>query len=149
MAQCRQLQDALSYHPAVLLSIRIYGYLNRVRSRRRLKRECQRNVALMWLTGRLASDFKTIADLHRDNGVGIRNVCRRFVMPCRELKLFAQALIAFNGSEFKAINTRDRNFTEEKVDKRQNQIEESIRRYLNALETAERTQPAELKAKTT
>jgi transposase len=138
-----------SYHSAVLLKIYIYGYLNRVQSSRRLERECQRNVELMWLTGRLAPDFKTIADFRRDNGIGIRNVCRRFVMLCRELKLFSQALVAIDGSKFKAVNTRDRNFTEGKVDKRQKQIEESIRRYLNALETADRTQPAELEAKTT
>jgi Transposase and inactivated derivatives len=94
-----------SYHPAVLLKIYIYGYLNRVQSSRRLERECQRNVELMWLTGRLAPDFKTIADFRRDNGVGIRNVCRRFVMLCRELKLFSQARVAIDGSKFKAVNT--------------------------------------------
>ena len=138
-----------SYHPAVLLKIYIYGYLNRVQSSRRLERECQRNVELMWLTGRLAPDFKTIADFRRDNGKGIRNVCRRFVMLCRELKLFSQALVAIDGSKFKAVNTRDRNYTAGKVDKRQQQIEESIQRYLSALETADRTQPAELEAKTT
>src|SRR5271170_7191841 len=138
-----------AYHRGTLLKIYIYGYLNRVQSSRRLERECQRNVELMWLTGRLAPDFKTIADFRRDNGVGIRNVCRRFVMLCRELKLFSQALVAIDGSKFKAVNTRDRNFTEGKVDKRQKQIEESIQRYLNALETADRTQPAELEAKTT
>ncbi len=80
-----------AYHPAVLLKIYIYGYLNRIQSSRRLERECQRNVELMWLTGRLAPDFKTIADFRRDNGAGIRNVCRRFVELCRELKLFSQA----------------------------------------------------------
>ncbi len=138
-----------SYHPAVLLKIYIYGYLNRVQSSRRLERECQCNVELMWLTGRLAPDFKTIADFRRDSGTGIRNACRRFVTLCRELKLFSQALVAIDGSKFKAVNTRDRNFTEGKVDKRQNQIEESIQRYLSALETADRTQPAELEAKTT
>src|SRR5476651_1747340 len=118
-----------SYHPGVMLKIYIYGYLNRVQSSRRLERECQRNVELMWLTGRLAPDFKTIADFRRDNGVGIRNVCRRFVMLCRELKLFSQALVAIDGSKFKAVNTRDRNFTEGKVDKRQQPIEESNQRY--------------------
>lgn len=138
-----------SYHPAVLLKIYIYGYLNRVQSSRRLERECQRNVELMWLTGRLSPDFKTIADFRRDNGAGIRNVCRRFVVLCRELKLFSQALVAIDGSKFKAVNTRDRNFTSGKIDKRQQQIEESIQRYLTALETADRTQPAELEAKTT
>jgi transposase len=138
-----------SYHPAVLLKIYIYGYLNRVQSSRRLERECQRNVELMWLTGRLVPDFKTIADFRRENGTGIRNICCRFVVLCRELKLFSQALVAIDGSKFKAVNTRDRNFAEGKVDKRQKQIEESIQRYLNALETADRTQPAELEAKTT
>src|SRR5476651_711868 len=118
-----------AYHPSVLLKIYIYGYLNRVQSSRRLERECHRNVELMWLTGRLAPDFKTIADFRRDNGVGIRNVCRRFVLLCRELKLFSQALVAIDGSKFKAVNTRDRNFTEGKVDKRQQPIEESNQRY--------------------
>ena len=137
-----------SYDPAVLLKIYIYGYLNRVASSRRLERECQRNVELMWLTGRLAPDFKTIADFRRDNGVGIRNVCRRFVQMCRQLRLFTQALVAIDGSKFKAVNSRDRNFTSVKIDKRQQQIEQSIQRYLDALETADRTQPAEMEAKT-
>jgi transposase len=137
-----------SYDPAVLLKIYIYGYLNRVASSRRLERECQRNVELMWLTGRLAPDFKTIADFRRDNGMGIRNVCRRFVQMCRQLKLFTQALVAIDGSKFKAVNSRDRNFTPGKIDKRQQQIEQSIQRYLDALETADRTQPAEMEAKT-
>ena len=137
-----------SYHPAVLLKLYIYGYLNQVQSSRRLEREAQRNVELMWLTGRLAPDFKTIADFRRDNGAGIRNVCRRFIVLCRDLKLFSEALVAIDGSKFKAVNSRDRNFTPGKIDKRQQQIEESIQRYLNALETADRTQPAELEAKT-
>ena len=137
-----------AYHPAVLLKLYIYGYLNRVPSSRRLEREAQRNVELMWLTGRLAPDFKTIADFRRANGAGIRNVCRRFVQLCRELKLFTQAIVAIDSSKFKAVNSRDRNFTPNKVDRRQQQIEESIRRYLDALETADRTQPAEVEAKT-
>ena len=101
-----------SYHPAVLLKIYIYGYLNRVQSSRRLERECQRNVELMWLTGRLAPDFKTIADFRRDNGIGIRNVRRRFVMLCRELKLFSQALVpstaASSRQSIRAIATSPR-----------------------------------------
>lgn len=137
-----------SYHPAVLLRLYIYGYLNRIQSSRRLERECHRNVELMWLTGRLAPDFKTIADFRRDNGAGIRNACRRFVMLCRDLKLFSQALVAIDGSKFKAVNALDRNFTTGKIDKRRQQIEESIQRYLDALETADRTQPAELEART-
>jgi len=137
-----------SYHPAVRLKVYLYGYLNRIQSSRRLERECQRNVELMWLTGRLAPDFKTIADFRRNNSTGIRNVCRRFVMLCRDLKLFSQAVVAIDGSKFKAVNSRDSNFTTGKIDKRQEQIEESIQRYLTALETADRTQPVELKAKT-
>jgi transposase len=137
-----------SYHPAVLLRIYIYGYLNRIQSSRRLERECQRNVELMWLTGRLAPDFKTIADFRRDNGAGIRNVCRRFVVICRQLKLLSQAIVAVDGSKFKAVNNRDRNFTPHKLDKRMQQVEESIERYLDALDTADRTQPAEFEAKT-
>jgi len=137
-----------SYHPAVLLKIYIYGYLNRVQSSRRLERECQRNVELMWLTGRLAPDFKTIAEFRRGNGEGIRNVCRRFVTLCRDLKLFTQAIIAIDSSKFKAVNSRDQNFTPDKIERRQEQIEQSIQRYLDALETADRTQPAEVEAKT-
>ena len=106
------------------------------------------NVELMWLTGRLAPDFKTIADFRRDNGTGIRNVCRRFVQLCQELRLFSQAIVAIDSSKFKAVNSRDRNFTPGKVDKRQQQIEQSIERYLAALETADRTQPVEVEAKT-
>ena len=130
-----------SYHPAVLLKIYVYGYLNRIQSSRRLEREAQRNVELMWLTGRLAPDFKTIADFRHDNGFGIRNVCRRFVELCRQLRLFSQAVVAVDGSKFKAVNARDRNFTPGKVQKRKEQIEESIKRYLDALDTADRTQP--------
>ena len=137
-----------AYHPAVLLKIYIYGYLNRIASSRRLEREAQRNVELMWLTGRLAPDFKTIADFRHDNSQGIGNVCCRFVRLCRDLKLFTQAIVAIDSSKFKAVNSRDRNFTPGKVDRRQEQIEESIQRYLKALETADRTQPAEVEAKT-
>ena len=137
-----------AYHPAVLLKVYIYGYLNRIQSSRRLEREAQRNVELMWLTERLAPDFKTIADFRRDNGPGIRNVCRRFIVLCRDLKLFSEALVAIDGSKFKAVNSRDRNYTSGKIDKRQQQIEESIQRYLDALETADRTQPPDLEAKT-
>jgi transposase len=130
-----------AYHPAVLLKIYIYGYLNRIQSSRRLEREAQRNVELMWLTGRLAPDFKTIADFRRDNGKGIRNVCQRFVSLCRDLKLLTEAAVAVDSSKFKAVNSRDRNFTPAKVDKRQEQIAQSIDRYLSALDTADRTMP--------
>ena len=137
-----------SYRPAVLLKIYIDGYLNRVQSSRRLERECQRNLEVMWLIGRLAPDFKTIADFRRENGKGIQGVCRRFVELCSELKLFSQAAVAIDGSKFKAVNSRDRNFTPGKIDRRKQQIEESIKRYLDALESADRTHPGEFVAKT-
>ena len=137
-----------AYHPAVLLKLYLYGYLNRIASSRRLEREAQRNVELMWLTGRLAPDFKTIADFRRANGTGIRNACRRFVELCRELTLFSEAIVAVDSSKFKAVNSRDRNFTPGKVEARQRQLDESIRRYLEALDTADRTQPADVEART-
>ena len=136
------------YHPALLLKIYIYGYLNRIQSSRRLERETQRNVELMWLTGQLSPDFKTIADFRHDNGKGIRNVCKQFVSLCRQLNLFSQAVVAIDGSKFKAVNNRDKNFTPHKLEQRMKQIDESIERYLNALDTADRTQPADLEART-
>jgi transposase len=137
-----------SYHPAVLLKLYIYGYLNRVQSSRRLEREAQRNVELMWLTGKLAPDFKTIADFRRDNGPAIRKVCREFVVLCRRLNLFSQAIVAIDGSKFRAVNSRDRNFTPTKIDKRLVQIEESIARYLSAMDTADRHPSDVTEAKT-
>jgi transposase len=137
-----------SYHPAVLLKIYIYGYLNRIQSSRRLERECQRNLELMWLTGRLAPDFKTIADFRRDSGKGIRNVCRQFIVLCRDLKLFSQAAVAIDGSKFKAVNGRERNYTEGKIARREREIEANIQRYLDALDTNDRTLPNDWLAKT-
>src|ERR1035437_2389735 len=137
-----------SYHPAVLLKIYIYGYLNRIQSSRRLEREAQRNVELMWLTCRLAADFKTIADFRKDNGKAIRNVCRQFVMLCQQLGLFSEALVAIDGSKFKAVNNRDRNFTGAKLQRRMEEIEASINRYLTDLDTADRQEPVIAKAKT-
>lgn len=130
-----------AYHPSVLLKIYIYSYLNRIQSSRRLEREAQRNVELMWLTGRLTPDFKTIADFRRDNGGAIRNVCRQFITLCRKLDLFSQSIVAIDGSKFKAVNGRDRNFTSGKVRARMEQIEQSIDRYLTSMDTADRTQP--------
>jgi len=131
-----------SYHPAVLLKIYIYGYLNRIQSSRRLEREAQRNVELMWLTGRLTPDFKTIANFRKDNGRAIRNVCRQFVVLCQRLDLFTQAIVAIDGSKFKAVNNRDRNFTRAKMQRRMAQIEENIARYLADMDTADRAEPA-------
>ena len=127
-----------SYHPATLLKIYIYGYLNRIQSSRRLERETQRDLELMWLTGRLMPDFKTIADFRRDNGPAIRAACARFVVLCRQLNLFTRAVVAIDGSKFKAVNNRDKNFTVAKVAKRIEQVEASIARYLAALDRADR-----------
>ncbi len=127
-----------AYHPSVLLKIYLYGYLNRIQSSRRLEREAGRNTELMWLTRRLAPDFKTIADFRKDNGAAIRAVCRRFIVLCRELSLFSQAVAAIDGSKFKAVNTRDKSFTKASLRKRMEQLEASIDRYLQALETADR-----------
>jgi len=127
-----------AYHPATLLKIYIYGYLNRIQSSRRLERETQRNVELIWLTGRLMPDFKTIADFRKDNGKAIGNVCREFIVLCRELNLFSEAIVAIDGSKFKAVNNRDKNFTDTKLKKRMEQLEESIARYLAELDRADR-----------
>lgn len=126
------------YHPGLLLKLYVYGYLNQVASSRRLEREAGRNVELMWLTGRLAPDFKTIADFRKDNGPAIRATCRRFVELCRRVGLFTLQVAAIDGSKFKAVNARDKNFTPAKLKARMDQVEASIARYLAALETADR-----------
>jgi len=131
------------YHPAVLLKLYVYGYLNRVQSSRRLEREAGRNVEVMWLTGRLAPDHKTIADFRKDNGPAIRKVCARFVELCRQIGLLATASVAIDGSKFKAVNNRDRNFTEAKMQRRMAQIETSVARYLDQLDTADRQEPSD------
>jgi transposase len=127
-----------AYHPAVLLKIYIYGYLNRIQSSRRLERETQRNVELIWLTGKLMPDFKTIADFRKDNGPAIRAVCREFIVLCRRLELFAEAIVAIDGSKFKAVNNRDKTFTDRKLKARMEQLEESIGHYLAELDRADR-----------
>jgi transposase len=136
-----------AYHPATLLKIYIYGYLNRIPSSRRLERETQRNLELIWLTGKLMPDFKTIADFRKDNGPAIRAACRQFVLLCRKLGLLTEATVAVDGSKFKAVNNRDKNFTPYKLQKRIEQIEASIARYLAAMETADRHDDEVLKAK--
>jgi transposase len=138
-----------AYHPSVLLKLYIYGYLNRVQSSRRLEREALRNVEVMWLTSRLTPDHKTIADFRKDNGRAIRQVCARFIVLCRAMGLLTEASVAIDGSKFKAVNNRDRNFTRAKMDRRMAQIEESVARYLQQLDTADRQEPSEaLKTKT-
>ena len=127
-----------AYHPATMLKVYLYGYLNRVQSSRRLERETQRNIELMWLTGRLMPDFKTIADFRRDNSAAIRSACAQFVLLCRQFNLFTRAVVALDGSRFKAVNNRDKNFTVAKVAKRIEQVEASIARYLTALDRADR-----------
>src|ERR1700692_4727261 len=126
------------YHPSMMLKLYIYGYLNRVPSSRRLERECQRNIEMSWLAGQLAPEFKTIADFRKDNGKAIREVCREFVALCHKLGLLSAASVAIDGSKFKAVNARDKNFTEAKMKRRLERIDESIARYIAQLETADR-----------
>jgi transposase len=137
------------YQCCDLLKLYIYGYLNRVQSSRRLEREAGRNVEVMWLTGRLAPDHKTIADFRKDNGGAIRKVCSQFVCLCRQLNLFAEASVAIDGSKFKAVNNRDRNFTRAKMQRRMKQIEESVERYLQQLDSADRQEPSQALASRT
>ncbi len=137
-----------AYHPSTMLKLYLYGYLNRVQSSRRLEREAQRNIELMWLTGRLAPDFKTIANFRRDNGAAIRAACAQFVVLCRQLGLFTRAVVAIDGSKFKAVNNRDKNFTVAKVAKRLQQVDASIGRYLSALDRADREESDVAEAKT-
>jgi transposase len=126
------------YHPGLMLKIYVYGYINQIVSSRRLEREAQRNVEMMWLSQRLAPDFKTIADFRKDNGGAIRAACRQFVALCRKLELFTHAVAAIDGSKFKAVNSRDRNYTRNSIKRRMQQVEASIERYMAALETADR-----------
>ena len=121
-----------AYHPGALLKIYVYGYINQIASSRRLERETHRNVELMWLTGRLTPDFKTIADFRKDNGPAIRGACRQFIALCRQLGLFAHAVAAIDGSKFKAANARDKNFTKASIQRRMEQVEASIERYMAA-----------------
>jgi transposase len=138
-----------SYHPSALLKLYIYGYLNRVQSSRRLEREAGRNLEVIWLLRRLNPDDKTIADFRKDNGPAIKKVCAQFVALCRSMGLLNGASVAIDGSKFKAVNTRDKNFTRGKVERRRAQLEESVARYLAQLDTADRQEPSEaLAAKT-
>ena len=138
-----------AYHPATLLKIYLYGYLNRIPSSRRLERETQRNIEMIWLTGRLMPDFKTLADFRKNNGPAIQAACAQFVVLCRRLNLFSKAVVAIDGSKFKAVNNRDKNFTAAKVEARLAQVETSIGRYLVALDRADREQGDVAEARTT
>jgi len=135
-----------SYHPAILLKLYIYGYLNRVQSSRRLEREAGRNLEVLWLLGRLVPDHKTIADFRKENGPAIRKVCARFIDLCREIGLLTKASVAIDGSKFKAVNNRDKNFTVGKVERRRAQLDESVARYLSQLDTVDLQDPSEVMA---
>lgn len=130
------------YHPAILLKIYIYGYLNRIQSSRRLERETQRNVEMMWLTGRLMPDFKTIADFRKDNGKAIRQVCREFIALCRNMNLFTQTIVSIDGSKFRAVNSKDRNDTQASMKRRIARVEQHIERYLSLLDEADVGEPS-------
>jgi transposase len=138
-----------SYHPSALLKLYIYGYLNRIQSSRRLEREACRNLEVIWLVRRLTPDDKTVADFRKDNGSAIKKVCAQFVELCRQMGLLTTASVAIDGSKFKAVNNRDKNFTRGKVERRRAQLEESVARYLSQLDTADLQEPTEaLVAKT-
>lgn len=132
------------YHPSVLLKLFIYGYLNRIASSRRLEREAGRNIEVMWLTGRLAPDHKTIADFRRDNSTAIRKTCARFVELCRKMGVLNGASVAIDGSKFKAVNNRDRNFTASKIKIRINHLEDSAARYLEEMARADRQEQSDI-----
>lgn len=134
------------YHPAVMLKLYIYGYLNRIQSSRRLEKESHRNVELMWLLTRLMPDFKTIADFRKDNGKGIKAVCRQFVQMCRQMNMFADSLFAIDGSKFKAVNSKDNNYLPSNVKYRINKIEKSIEEYLSNMDTQDKTDKSDNKA---
>lgn len=131
------------YQPGSMLKLYLYGYLNQVQSSRRLEREARRNTELMWLLGKLAPDFKTIADFRRDNGEALRAACAAFVAICRQVGLLTGGVVAVDGSRFKAVNTRDKNYTPAAVRRRIEQAEASIERYLQALDTADRQEGEE------
>ena len=131
------------YHPGVLLKLYVYGYLNRIRSSRLLEKESHRNVEVIWLTGKLAPDHKTIANFRRDNREAIREVCRAFTRFCRELDLFGGELIAIDGSKFKAVNNKGRNFTERKLKRAIKDIEKKIDAYLDELDENDANEPDE------
>ena len=139
-----QVTGRPAYHPCTMLKIYVYGYLNGIHSSRRLERETRRNIELMWLTGRLSPDFKTIANFRKDNGKAIRQGCVASLSVCRQLRLLPQALVAIDGSKFKAVNNRDRNFTPAKMKRRMEEVEKSIDRYFSRLDQTDRQEPTAL-----
>lgn len=131
------------HHPAVLLTLFIYCYLNRVPSSRRLGREAGRNVEPMWLTGRLVPDHKTIADFRRDNGPAIRRTCAQFVELCRRIGTLRGDCVAIDGSKSKAVNNRDRNFTKGKIASRLAHLETDVERCINEMVRIDRQEDGE------
>jgi transposase len=125
------------YHPATMLKLFVYGYLNQVQSSRKLERECGRNLELIWLMGRLKPDFKTIADFRRDNGAAIRQVCRQFIALCRDIDLLDASLVAIDGSKFRAVNAKAKSYTREKLRRRLGEIDVAIDRYMAELDRAD------------
>ena len=126
-----------AYHPSTMLKLFVYGYLNRIQSSRRLEREAGRNVELMWLLGRLAPDFKTIADFRKDNGKGIKNTCRAFIGLCRQMNMFTDVIVAIDGSKFKAVNSKENNYTPKKLQFHIARVEKHIEEYLKQLDAAD------------
>ena len=127
-----------AYHPSTMLKLFVYGYLNRIQSSRRLEREAGRNVELMWLLGRLAPDFKTIADFRKDNGKGIKNTCQAFIDICRQLNMFTDVIVAIDGSKFKAVNSKENNYTPKKVQFHIARVEKHIDKYLKQLDDSDK-----------
>lgn len=137
------------YHPAVMLKLYIYGYLNRIQSSRRLEKEAHRNVELMWLLERLTPDFKTIADFRKNNGKGIKNACRAFIDLCRQMQMFTDVVVAIDGSKFKAVNSKPNNFTPQKAKDHIERVEKSINHYLNKLDEADKSTESDVSTKLT
>ncbi len=127
-----------AYHPSTMLKLFVYGYLNRIQSSRRLEREAGRNVELMWLLGRLAPDFKTIADFRKDNGKGIKNTCRAFIGLCRQMNMFTDVMVAIDGSKFKAVNSKENNYTPKKLQFHIARVEKHIDKYLKQLDDSDK-----------
>lgn len=127
-----------AYEPAMMLKIYVYGYMNRLGTTRILEQETHRNVDLLWLTGRLMPDHKTIGEFRRKNRKAIRRVCAAFVEICRKLDLFSGVIVAIDGSKFKGVNSRDKNFTRKSVKRRQKHLQEHIERYLQVLDAADK-----------
>ena len=125
------------YDPAVLLKLYLYGYLHRVRSSRGLEAECHRNVELIWLTGKLAPDFKTIADFRKDNLKALKAVHRQFILLCRQLELFGGQLLAIDGSKFRAVNSRDHNFSAGKLQELIAHTDARLAEYFKTLDEAD------------